>query len=76
MASPQQLAKDFSAKALQYVKEQLANVDLFDETKADLRKESPWYQLGGIYYLFWVIVLASGAVLIALYLPTTTQAYD
>ena len=63
-------------EAWKFVSERLAKIDLFDETKVDLQKESPWYQLGGIYYLAWVFVIISGIVLVAVYLPTTTQAFD
>lgn len=76
MASPVAVAKDVFAQAWQYVKDQVSKIDVFDETKADLQKESPWYQLGGMYYVAWVIVLITGAILVAIYLPTTAQAYD
>lgn len=68
--------KQLPAKGWQWVQERLQKIDFFDETKVDLQKDSPWYQLGGMYYLAWMIVLISGAILVALYLPTTAQAYD
>ncbi|MEB3286417.1 MAG: cytochrome b N-terminal domain-containing protein [Vampirovibrionales bacterium] len=76
MACPMTLIKDYSDKAFQYVKEQVSRIDVFDETKADLQKESPWYQLGSMYYLAWMVVLITGVILVAVYLPTTSQAYD
>ncbi|MGE0199840.1 MAG: cytochrome b N-terminal domain-containing protein [Candidatus Melainabacteria bacterium] len=76
MASPADQLKALPQEALKYVQEQWAKVDIFDETKVDLQKESPWYQLGSMYYLAWVVVLITGVLLVALYLPTTSQAYD
>ncbi len=62
--------------AQDFVLDRLKKIDFFDETKADLQKESPWYQLGGMYYLAWVIVIITGVLLIAIYLPTIDQAYN
>ncbi len=76
MANPAETLKNLPAEAWAYVKEQVSRIDLFDETKVDLQKENPWYQLGAMYYLAWVVVLVTGAILVALYLPTTSQAYD
>ncbi len=67
---------DLGKNAWSAVNERLQKVDFFDETKADLQKESPWYKLGGIYYINWIVVMITGVVLIALYLPTTEQAYN
>ncbi len=67
---------ELPGKAWNWVQERLQKIDVFDETKADLQKESPWYQLGAMYYLTWVVVLITGVILVALYLPTTAQAYD
>ncbi len=68
--------KALPAQGFQWVKERVQKIDLFDETKADLQAESPWYQLGGMYYLAWMLVLFTGIVLVALYLPTTAQAFN
>ncbi len=77
MAIPSSLdPRTLSLQALQWVKERLQKIDLFDETKVDQQSESPWYQLGGMYYLAWMVVLITGVILVALYLPTTAQAYD
>ncbi|MBY0403647.1 MAG: cytochrome b N-terminal domain-containing protein, partial [Cyanobacteria bacterium] len=35
-----------------------------------------WYQLGGMYYLAWMIVIVSGLFLVAFYLPTKEQAFN
>lgn len=63
-------------KARRYVTDRLDKVDVFDETKVELQATSPWYQLGSIAYLYWVITITSGLLLISLYLPTVFQAYD
>ena len=63
-------------KAVTYVKERLERVDFFDETKADLQKDSPWYQLGSMVYLYWIIVVITGVCLVLAYIPTTYQAYE
>lgn len=68
--------KSVPAEAFNWVKERIQKIDVFDETKADLQAESPWYQLGSMYYLAWMLVLFTGVVLVALYLPTTAQAYN
>lgn len=68
--------KGLPAKAYQMVMERINKIDLFDETKSDLQKTSPWYQLGGIYYLAWMCVIASGIFLVMFYIPTTSQAFD
>ncbi len=70
------LLTDTFKKATRYVTDRLDKVDLFDETKTDLQKTSPWYQLGSIAYLYWMITVVTGVLLIAVYLPTTYQAYD
>ncbi|MEB3206597.1 MAG: cytochrome b N-terminal domain-containing protein [Vampirovibrionales bacterium] len=59
-----------------FILERVGKIDLFDETKSDQRKSSPWYMLGGIYYLAWVLVMTSGLILVAFYIPTTAQAFD
>jgi cytochrome b6 len=68
--------RELPAKSVTWVKERLQKIDLFDETKVEHQAESPWYLLGGIFYLAWVVVLITGVILVALYLPTTAQAYD
>jgi cytochrome b6 len=68
--------KTLPAEGFNWVKERVQKIDLFDETKADLQAESPWYQLGGMYYLTWMVVLFTGVILIAIYLPTTAQAFN
>lgn len=67
---------ELPSKAWKIAEERLAKVDVFDETKTDLQKESPWYQLGSFVYLFWIITVSTGLLLTAVYIPTTSQAYD
>jgi len=68
--------KSLPAQGFNWVKERVQKIDLFDETKVDLQSESPWYQLGALYYLAWMVVLITGVILVALYLPTTAQAFN
>ncbi len=70
------LGKNAFATVWNFVVDRWKKGDVFDETKADLIKESPWYQLGGIYYVSWMVVLFTGVLLIAVYLPTTALAYN
>jgi cytochrome b6 len=74
MALPQLLPAP--SQAWKWVQERIHKIDVFDETKVDLQKDSPWYQLGGMYYLAWMIVILSGVILVSMYLPTTSQAFD
>lgn len=76
MAKPADYISQFPGQAWDYVKAQFNKLDLFDETRVSLQEESPFYMLGSLYYLFWMIVLITGVILIALYLPTTAQAYN
>ncbi len=63
-------------KAFRYVSDRFAKIDVFDETKTDLQASSPWYQLGSIAYLYWIITVITGLILVAFYIPSTFQAYD
>jgi cytochrome b6 len=67
---------ELPAQAWNWVQERLQKIDVFDETKASQQSESPWYQLGAMYYLTWTFVLITGVLLVAFYLPTTAQAFD
>ncbi|MCA9799041.1 MAG: cytochrome bc complex cytochrome b subunit [Cyanobacteria bacterium HKST-UBA06] len=59
-----------------YFTDRLAKIDIFDETQVAKQETSPWYQLGGFVYLFWMITVVSGLFLVAFYIPTIYQAYD
>jgi quinol-cytochrome oxidoreductase complex cytochrome b subunit len=76
MANVAEVLKNAPSHILKFFEERVSKIDLFDETKADLQKESPWYQLGAMYYLAWVVVMITGVLLVAFYLPTTAQAFD
>ncbi|MBI2298098.1 MAG: cytochrome bc complex cytochrome b subunit, partial [Armatimonadetes bacterium] len=67
---------DWDDDKVRLLKKKLAAVDVFDETQADKAAVSPWYALGSMIYLFWMIVIASGVLLILWYLPNTSRAYD
>ncbi len=58
------------------LKKKLAACDLFDETMADKAATNPWYALGPMVYLFWMITIVTGLVLIIWYIPNTSRAYD
>jgi cytochrome b6 len=68
--------KTLPNQAITWVQDRIQKIDVFDETKVELQAESPWYQLGGIYYLAWIVVLITGVILVAIYLPTTAQAFN
>jgi len=70
------IVQSLPALAWQFVMDRLSKIDFFDETKTADQQDSPWYQLGGMYYFAWVIVMITGVALIAFYLPTTTQAFN
>lgn len=78
MATPAMTAKatDMLKKSTRYITDRFDKIDVFDETKVDLQASSPWYQLGSITYLYWIITVTTGLILVAFYLPTTFQAYD
>lgn len=61
---------------IKFVTDRLAKIDIFDETRVDMQKQSPWYQLGSFIYLFWIITVVTGLILVAFYIPTIDQAYD
>ena len=79
MPSPAVVLNQLQALAkmpVRYITERLDKVDIFDETNIAKQKESPWYDLGGIAYLFWITVVITGIVLVLGYIPTVYQAYD
>ena len=52
------------------------NIDIFDEHYQNEAKTNPFYALGPIFYLVWVIVMVTGCVLIIWYVPTKAAAFD
>lgn len=53
----------------------IENLDLFDETYGKEAKTNPWFTLGGIAYLSWMIVIGTGVWLMFSYIPTVSQAW-
>jgi ubiquinol-cytochrome c reductase cytochrome b subunit len=45
------------------------NLDLFDENARDKVKTDPWYMLGGMVMLFWLITIGTGTILMFFYVP-------
>lgn len=62
--------------SVRFIKKKIAAIDLFDETFADKTIESPWYTVGSMVYLFWLITIVSGLILTMWYIPNTARAYD
>lgn len=63
-------------KTNDWLKTRLANIDIFDEHYQLEAKTNPFYAIGSIFYLVWVIVMLTGVVLIMWYIPTKASAYD
>jgi len=61
---------------MEWLQERAANYDLFDETNVDQQRFSPWFLLGPMQYLFWVVLLVTGFYLVIFYVPTPYRAYD
>ncbi len=59
-----------------WIKTRLNNIDIFDEHYQNEAKTNPFYALGPIFYLVWVIVMLTGCVLIIWYIPTKPEAFD
>lgn len=59
-----------------YIKAQVDNIDIFDEHYVDKAKTSPWYCLGSLVWLFWMITIVTGCVLMAWYVPSIQEAFD
>lgn len=62
--------------ALDWVQSKLNNIDIFDEHYQAEAKTNPFYALGSIFYLVWVIVIVTGCLLIIWYVPTKAAAFD
>ena len=62
--------------ALDWLKSRLNNIDIFDEHYQNEAKTNPFYALGSIFYLVWVIVIVTGCLLIMWYVPTKPAAFD
>ena len=51
-------------------------IDIFDEHYIDKAKTNPWYTLGSLVWLFWMVTIVSGCILMAIYIPSISEAYD
>lgn len=63
-------------KANDWLTTRLNNIDIFDEHFKEEAKTNPFYAVGGIFYLVWVIVIVTGLVLMMWYIPTKAAAFD
>ncbi len=61
---------------LKWVKDRIDGIDVFDEHYADKAQTNPWYTLGSLVWLFWMITIITGCVLMAIYIPSISEAYD
>ncbi|OGI18317.1 MAG: hypothetical protein A3B68_04585 [Candidatus Melainabacteria bacterium RIFCSPHIGHO2_02_FULL_34_12] len=59
-----------------WVEDHINGIDIFDEHYIDKAKTNPWYTLGSLVWLFWMITIVSGCLLMAIYLPSISEAYD
>ena len=64
------------SKANDWLKTRLNNIDIFDEHYQREGQTNPFYALGSIFYLIWVIVIVTGLLLIMWYIPTKPAAFD
>jgi len=62
--------------ALDGLKTRLANIDIFDEHYQTEGKTNPFYALGSIFYLVWIVVIVTGCLLMIWYVPTKAAAFD
>ncbi len=59
----------------QWFMERWDKMDLFDETHVEKAKTNPFYAIGGMWYWVWMLVIASGVLLMIYYVPDTSQAF-
>ena len=75
MLTKETLLKYFEA-AKKWVLDHIAGIDIFDEHYLDKAKTNPWYTLGSHVWLFWMLTIVSGCILMAIYIPSISEAYD
>lgn len=68
--------KQIFNSAVSYCKTQVDNIDIFDEHYVDKAKTNPWYTLGSHVWLFWMMTIVSGCILMAWYIPSIDEAFD
>lgn len=59
-----------------WVEDHINGIDIFDEHYIDKAKTDPWYTLGSLVWLFWMLTIVSGCLLMAIYIPSISEAYD
>jgi len=59
-----------------WVEDHINGIDIFDEHYIDKAKTDPWYTLGSLVWLFWMLTIVSGCLLMAIYIPSINEAYD
>ncbi|MBI3590674.1 MAG: cytochrome bc complex cytochrome b subunit [Candidatus Melainabacteria bacterium] len=62
--------------AKKWVIDHINGIDIFDEHYVDKAKTNPWYTLGSLVWLFWMVTIVSGCLLMAIYIPSISEAYD
>jgi len=68
--------KQFADASKKYVLAQINGIDIFDEHYVDKAQTNPWYTLGSLVWLFWMVTIVTGCVLMAWYLPSIHEAFD
>ena len=62
--------------AKKWVLDHINSIDIFDEHYIDKARTNPWYTLGSLVWLFWMVTIVSGCILMAIYIPSISEAYD
>ncbi len=71
-----ELVKKSANALIEKIKAMINGIDIFDEHYADRAQTNPWYTLGSLVWLFWVITMITGCLLMAIYIPSINEAYD
>lgn len=74
--SPRDRLTGALVKTNDWLRTRFNNIDIFDEKFQLEAKTNPFYSLGGIFYLIWFLVMATGLVLMIWYIPTKAAAFD
>ncbi|MBI2995433.1 MAG: cytochrome b N-terminal domain-containing protein [Candidatus Melainabacteria bacterium] len=68
--------KQYFEISRKWVIDHINGIDIFDEHYIDKAKTNPWYTLGSLVWLFWMVTIVSGCLLMAIYIPSIAEAYD
>ena len=71
-----QKGMQFFEAGKKWVNDHIDGIDIFDEHYIDKAKTNPWYALGSLVWLFWMITIVTGCLLMAIYIPSINEAYD